>query len=62
MTPYKKNMRTNMYVHTDFTGLYTTKDEMNPVSATSRLGVLLTFGNVPILLSSKLQYEIALSM
>ena len=34
---------------------------MDPVSVKSRTGVLLTFGNVPILWSSKLQSEIALS-
>ena len=45
----------------DFAGLYTTEDTMDPVSVKSRSGVLLTFRNVPILWSSKLQSEIALS-
>ena len=61
MTPDKDNMRINVFADADFAGLYTTEDRMDPVSIKSRTGVLLTFGNVPILWSSKLQSEIALS-
>ena len=54
-------MRIDLYVDANFAGLYDTEDEMDPVSVQSRIGVLLTFGCVPILWSSKLQSEIALS-
>lgn len=37
------------------------EDKMDPVGVKSRTVVLLTFGNVPILWSSKLQSDIALS-
>ena len=49
MTPDSTNMRIDMYADADFAGLYTTEDKMDPVSVKSRTGVLLTFGNVPIL-------------
>ena len=61
MTPDKNNTRIDMYADDDFAELYTTEDKMDPVSVKSRSGVLLTFGNIPILWSSKLQSEIALS-
>ena len=37
------------------------EDKMDPVGVKSKTVVLLTFGNVPILWSSKLQSDIALS-
>ena len=61
MSPDLKNMRIDPYADADFAGLYTTEDKMDPVSVKSRTGVLLTFGDDPILWSSKLQSEIALS-
>ena len=61
MTPDKDNLRIDMYANADFARVYTTEDKMDPISVKSRTGVLLTFGNVPILWSSKLQSEIALS-
>ena len=60
MTPDSENMRIDMYADADFSGLYTTEDKMDPVSVKSRSGVLLTFGNVLILWSSKLQSKISL--
>ena len=42
------------YVDADFDRLYATEDKLDPISVKSRSGVLLTFGNVPILWSSKL--------
>jgi len=61
MTPDSENMRIDIYADADFAGLYTTEDKMDPVSVKSRSGVLLTFGNVLILWSSKLQSKIDLS-
>ena len=51
-----------MSTDANFTGLYTTDDKMDPVSVKSQTGVLLAFGNAPILWCSKLQLEIALSI
>ena len=36
MNPDKNNMRIDMFADTDFAGLYTTKDKMDPVSVKSR--------------------------
>ena len=55
MTPDSENIIIDMYEDAEFAGLYTTKDKMDHVSVKSKSGVLLTFGNVPILWSSKLQ-------
>ena len=49
LTPDKDNMRIDMFADADFTGLYTTEDKIDPVSVKIRTGVLLTFGNAPIL-------------
>jgi hypothetical protein len=61
MKPDPENICIDMYADADFSGLYSTEDKQDPVSVKRRSGVLLTFGNVPILWSSKLQTEIALS-
>ena len=52
MTRNKDNMRIGMYADADFVKMYTTENKMDPVSVKSRPGVLLPFGNVPILWSS----------
>ena len=54
MSPDLKNMRIDLYTDADFADLYVTEDKMDPVSVKSKTGVLLTFGDVPILWSSKL--------
>ena len=61
MSPYSKIMQIDLYADTEFAELYTTEDKMDHVSVKSRTNVLLTFGNVPIVWSSKLQYEIIIS-
>ena len=60
MTPDSDNMIIDMYADADFSGLHTTEDKMDLVSVKIRFGVLLMFGNDPILWSSKLQSAIAL--
>ena len=55
-------MRIDMFVDANLSGLYTTEDKMDPFSVKNRTGVLLTFGNAPILWCSNLQSEIALSI
>ena len=51
----------DMFADDDFTGMHNTEDKQDYVSVKSRSGILLTFRNVPILWSSKLQTKIALS-
>ena len=59
--PDSKNVCINMYANADTSWLYIMDDNQDPISTKSRSGILLTFGNVPILCSSRLQTEIALS-
>ena len=61
MQPDDTKLCIDMFADADFSGLYNTEDKQGPVSVKGRTGILLTFGNVPILWSSKLQSEIALS-
>ena len=61
MEPDLEKMRIDMYSDADFTSLYITEEKMDPISAKSITGVLLTFENVPILWTSKLQTEASLS-
>ena len=57
MNPDRENLRVDMYTDVDFAGLYTTEYKMDPMIVKSR-SRLLTFENVPIPWSSKLQSEI----
>ena len=61
MTPVKHNTIIDMHTDADFAGLYTTGDKKDPVSVKSRTVVLLTFGNAPIIWSSKLQSKLVIS-
>ena len=47
--PDSRNICIDIYADANFTGLYNTEDKQDPVSAKSRSGILLTFGNIPIL-------------
>jgi hypothetical protein len=49
------------YVDADFAGLFGYEDDQDPVCVRSRTGYVLIFGGCPLLWSSKLQTEIALS-
>ena len=49
------------YVDADFAGLFASEDKLDPISVKSRIGILLTLGDVPIFWSSKLQTEISMS-
>ena len=51
----------NCYVDADFAGLWGKEDDQDPVSVKSRSGFLITFMGCPIVWSSKLQTQIALS-
>ena len=61
MKPDFKKLCVDMFADDDFTGMHNTEDKQDYVSVKSRSGILLTFRNVPILWSSKLQTKIALS-
>ena len=50
-----------MFTDADFAGLFISEDREDPVSIKSRTCIILTFGEVLIFWSSKLQTEIALS-
>jgi hypothetical protein len=49
------------FVDADFAGLFNYEDPRDPVCARSRTGYIMTLGDIPVLWSSKLQTEIALS-
>jgi hypothetical protein len=49
------------YVDADFAGTWTLETSSEPTSVKSRTGYIITFANCPVLWSSKLQSEIALS-
>jgi hypothetical protein len=49
------------YVDADFAGAWTTETSSDPTSVKSRSGYVITYASCPILWSSKLQTEIALS-
>ena len=61
MQPDIKHLRVDLFTDADFTGLFATEDDQDPISVKTRTGLLLNFGGVPIFLSSKLQSEISLS-
>jgi hypothetical protein len=50
------------YVDADFAGAWTTETSSDPTSVKSRSGYIITYASCPILWSSKLQTENALSM
>ena len=59
----KPDKRCNLdcYVDADFAGLWNYEDLQDPSVARSRTGYFITLGNTPVVWSSKLQTEIALS-
>ena len=57
----QKSLNVDLYVDSDFAGLWNTEDQMDPTSVKSRSGWIFTIGGSPIAWVSKLQQEIALS-
>ena len=55
------NMKLDCYVDADYAGLWKYEDDQDPVSVKSRTGYVMTLGKCPLIWSSKLQTEIALS-
>ena len=54
-------LNVDCYVDADFAGLWKSEDPHDPISVKSRSGHLITFMGCPLLWSSKLQTQIALS-
>jgi hypothetical protein len=50
-----------MFPDADFAGLWGAKKPTDPTSAKSQSGYLITMGSTPVIWSSKMQTEIALS-
>ena len=61
MKPDKIKLQLVLYADADFAGLFMSEDKDDPISVKNNTGILLTFGDVPIFWSSKLQSEINLS-
>jgi len=61
LRPDPTQQHLNCYVDADFAGLWSPATSCDPISVKSRTGYVITFANCPILWSSKLQSEIALS-
>ena len=55
------NYKVDCYVDADFAGLWSVEDDQDPVSVKSQSGFIILFMNCPIVWSSKLQTQIALS-
>lgn len=58
-SPTHRNL--DCYVDADFAGLWSPTSSHDPISVKSRTGYVITFASCPVLWSSKLQTEIALS-
>lgn len=56
-----KDMRLDCYVDADYARLWRHEDDQDPVCVKSRTGYVMTLGGCPLVWSSKLQVEIALS-
>jgi hypothetical protein len=59
--PDKSNLAIDCFCDADFAGLWTYEDVQDPTCTRSRTGYLLTVGGTPIVWSSRLQTETALS-
>ena len=55
-------MGLDLFTDADFAGLYNVEAKDDPTSVKSWSGILMTFGDVPILWISKLQSDITLSI
>ena len=56
-----QEMELDLYVDADFAGLWNYEHDQDPVCVKSRTGYVITLGGCPVIWSSKLQTEIALS-
>ncbi len=56
-----QEMKLDCYVDADFAGLWNHEESQDPICVKSRTGYVFTLGGCPLVWSSKLQTEIALS-
>jgi hypothetical protein len=56
-----EDMGLDMYADADFAGLWRHEEDQDPVCVKSRTGYVVTFGETPVIWSSKFQTKIALS-
>ena len=56
-----KDLTLDLYVDSDFAGLWSYEDPLDPSCVQSRMGYVITLGGVPIIWKSKLQEQVALS-
>ena len=61
MSANMERLKLGLFVDTAFADLFASEDKMEPISVKSWTGILLTFREVPIYWSSKIQTEISLS-
>ena len=57
----KKDLQLEMFCDADFAGLWNVEGKDDPICVRSRSGMVITFGEVPVIWKSKLQTEIAVS-
>ena len=60
MKPHLSDLHLDLFANAYFAGLYASEDKWNPVSVKSRTDIMLNFGDVLVVWSSKLQAEISL--
>jgi len=61
LRPSSEHRNLDCYVDADFAGLWSPSSFHDPISIKSRTGYVISFASCPVLWSSKLQTEIALS-
>jgi hypothetical protein len=61
LQPSSTHHNLDCYVDADFAGLWSSANSQDPISVKSRTGYIITFASCPVLWSSKMQSEIALS-
>ena len=61
LTPNVKNLKLDLFADAIISGTFVAEDRHGPIGVKSRSGLLLIFGGVPILWSSKIQSKIVLS-
>ena len=61
LRPARDNMRLDVYVDSDFAGLWKQEDDQDPVCVKSRTGFVILLADCPLVWQSKLQGQVALS-
>jgi hypothetical protein len=59
--PTRENLKLDVYVDSDFAGLWHQEDDQDPLCVKSRTGFVILLANCPLFWQSKLQGQVALS-